>query len=71
MFLIDIRLKKCVLELLILVLFVFDSVPDQIKTQEMCDKAADDTPSPIKYVPKQYIRPKKCVIKLLMIILLH
>ena len=51
--------------------FVFDSVPDQSKTQEMCDKAADDTPSTRKYVPEQYIRLKKCVMKLLMIILLH
>ena len=61
LFLIDIRLKKCVTKLSILLLlqynsfpnairlktcvkaadtcpFVFDSVPDQYKTQEMCDK---------------------------------
>ena len=31
--------------------FVFNSVTDRYKTQEMCDKAVDDNPSTIKYVP--------------------
>ena len=34
--------------------FIFDSVPNQYKTQEMCDKAVDNYPSTKKYVPDRY-----------------
>ena len=50
--------------------FVFNSVSDRNKTQEMCDKAVDDNPNALDLVPGR-LRLKKCVIKLLMIILLH
>ena len=45
-------------------------LPDRYKTHEMCDKAIDDDPHALEFVPDRY-KTKKCVIKLLMIILLH
>ena len=49
--------------------FVFDSVPNQYKTQEMYDKAVDDYARILKFIPHQYqilpdkIVPKCCVPK--------
>ena len=34
--------------------FVFISVPDRYKTQEMCDKAVDDNPNALYFVPDWY-----------------
>ena len=34
--------------------FVFASIPDQYKAQDMCIRAVDDNPSTIKHVPDQY-----------------
>ena len=46
LFLNAIRLKKCVIKLLI---FVFDSVSDQYKPQETCDKVVSEKPVMLKY----------------------
>ena len=46
LFLNAIRLKKCVIKLLIL---VFDSVSDQYKSQEICDKVVSEKPFMLKY----------------------
>ena len=42
MFLIDITLNKCVLKLLILIIY---------NSQEMCDKAVDDNTNALQLVP--------------------
>ena len=42
--------------------FVFDSVPDQYKTQGMYDKAVDDYAHILKFIPHQIV-PKCCVPK--------
>ena len=42
MFLIDIKLKKYVTELFLIIFFLIRYVPDQYKTQQMRDKAVDD-----------------------------
>ena len=34
--------------------FVFDSVPDQYKTQEMCDKVVSEDPLMLKYDINRY-----------------
>ena len=46
--------------------FVFDFVPDQYKTQEMCDEVSSEDPFMVKcwLIDK---RLKKCVIKLLIL----
>ena len=54
MILTNITLIKCVLELLILLFFVFDSDPDRYKTQEISDRAVHNYASAIKYVPDQF-----------------
>ena len=44
--------------------FVFDSVPDQYKTQGMYDKAVDDYAHILMFIPHQYqILPDKIVSK--------
>ena len=53
MFLTNIKLKKCV-RAVNTCSFVTDSIPDQYKTQKICDKAANDNPSSIKYIPDRY-----------------
>ena len=56
-------------------MFVINSVPDQYKTQKMCDKAVDNNPDALTFVPDRYETQKMCdkVVdeKILMIILLH
>ena len=47
--------------------FVFDCIPDQYKTQEMCDIVVSKDPFLIVYCPVN-IQLKKCVMKLLMIL---
>ena len=41
-------------------LFVFDSCPDQYKTQEICDLVVSSYPSVIVYCPDKYITEKMC-----------
>ena len=43
--------------------FVFDSIPDWYKTQEMCDRAIYDPFMPF-YYPDRY-ETQKCIMKLL------
>ena len=38
--------------------FLFDSIPDQGKTPEMCDRAISDYPFLIVYCPNKYITQK-------------
>ena len=40
--------------------FLFDSIPDWCKTQEMCDRAVSDYPFLIVYYPNKYISQKTC-----------
>ena len=37
---------------------MFDSVPDQYKTQEMCDKIVDDLLPALKFVPDWFVTSK-------------
>ena len=41
--------------------FVFDSVPNWFKTQEMCDKAVDDYPSTITFVTECFKSQEECI----------
>ena len=50
--------------------FVFDSVFDQYKTQEMYDEVVSKDPFVLIYCPDRY-KPKQCVMKLLMIAWRH
>ena len=50
--------------------FVFDSIPDWYKTQEMCDRVVSEDPFLTVYCPDKY-KPKECAIKLLMILQHH
>ena len=61
MFLIDKGLGKYVLKLLIAIFCVFDSVRDQYKSQEMCDKAVDDNVSVLEFVPDQHKTQEMCI----------
>ena len=47
--------------------FVFHSIPDQFKTQEMCDTVAPEDPSLILYCSDKY-KLKEHVMTLLMIV---
>ena len=49
-----IRLKKYVIKQLIDVFFVFDSIPDWYKTQEMCDRVISEDHFVIVYCPNKY-----------------
>ena len=49
--------------------FVFVSVTDPYKTQEICDEAVDNYAHELEFLPAQY-KTQKCVMKLFMIILL-
>ena len=46
LYLIDIKLKKCV------------TCPDQDKTQDMCDKAVDDSLAAVKLIPNWFVTSK-------------
>ena len=50
LFLNDLRFKKCVIKKLINV-FLFDSIPKQYKTQEMCNTVVSNDPSLIVCCP--------------------
>ena len=69
MFPINVRLKKSVIKI-----FenggTLESVPNRYKTKEMCDKAVDNYSHALKLVPVPD-KIKKCVLKLLIIILLQ
>ena len=69
MFPINVRLKKSVIKI-----FenggTLESVPNRYKTKEMCDKAVDNYSHALKLVPVPD-KTKKCVLKLLIIILLQ
>ena len=52
-------LKKCVIKQSIDV-FVFDSIPDQYKTQEMCDRVVSEDPFLIVYCPDKYKTQEIC-----------
>ena len=56
MFLYAIGLKKCVINMF----FVFDSIPDEYNTQEMCDRVVSEDPSLIVYCPDKYITQRVC-----------
>ena len=40
--------------------FLFDSIPDQYKTQEMCDRVVSGNPFFIVYCPDKYKTQKIC-----------
>ena len=41
-------------------LFLFDSIPNQYKTQEMCNSIIPEDPFSIRYVPDQYKTQQIC-----------
>ena len=41
--------------------FVFDTVPDQFKFQEMCDKAVDDNTNELEFVHNRYKTQEICI----------
>ena len=51
-------------------LFVFNSIPDWHKTQEMCDRIVSEDSFLIVYCPYKYIK-QKCVMKLFLILKWH
>ena len=52
MFLINITLNKCVIKLFFLENGgTFKSVPDYNKNQQLCDKAVDNYPHALEFVP--------------------
>ena len=48
------------MKLLILLILVFDSIPDQFKTQKMCDKAFSEDPFMLKYCLDRYKTQEMC-----------
>ena len=61
MFLNVIKLKKCVIKQFIDVyFFVFDSIPDQYKTQEICDIVVSSYPFLIVYCRDTYKTQRMC-----------
>ena len=60
LFLNAIRLKKCVTKLLtnVFLHFFIRYVPDQYKTQQICDKAVDDCLAALKFVPDWFVTSK-------------
>ena len=50
--------------------FVIKYVPDQYKVKQMCDKVIIENGGMLGFIPDCY-KDKKCVIKLLIIILIH
>ena len=51
LFLIDIKLKKCVTELFLKILFLVLYCPDKYKTQRVYDEAIDNCLAALKFVP--------------------
>ena len=60
MFLIDIRLNKCVIKQFVENGGTLESVRKCYKNQQMCDKAVDNYPHELKFVPDSYITQKMC-----------
>ena len=56
LFLIAIRLNKCVIKLFNKCFLAFIYIPDQSKTQEMCDRVVSEDPFSIFYCPDKYQR---------------
>ena len=59
MFLINIRLNECVVNLLENG-GTLKSVPDCYKNQKMCDKAVDNYPHALDFVPDCYVTQEIC-----------
>ena len=63
LFLINVRPKKCVIKLLIIMFmhyYVHEFVSDCNKTQKMCNEAVNSYPSPIQFVIKCYKTQEMC-----------
>ena len=60
LFLNVVRLEKCVIKQFINVFFVFDSIPDQYKTQGICDIVVSLYPFLIAYCPDKYKTQRMC-----------
>ena len=58
LFLVNIKLKKYVIELFLKILFFIVYYPDKYKTQEMCDEAADDSLAALRLIPDWFVRSK-------------
>ena len=58
LFLVNIKLKKYVIELFLKILFFIVYCPDKYKTQEMCDEAADDSLAALRLIPDWFVRSK-------------
>ena len=60
MFLIGIRLKKCVKKTILKNAGTLKSVSDCYKNQEMCNKAVGNYPHAVEYVPECFMTQKTC-----------
>ena len=60
MFLIDVSLKKCVINVVDKCPFMFDFVPDHYKTQDMCDKFVSEKPFKLEYCHDRYKTQELC-----------
>ena len=58
LFLINIKLKKCVTELFLKILFLIIYCPDKYKTQRMCDEAVDDSLVALKLISDWFVTSK-------------
>ena len=58
MFLINIRLNKCVIKVFLENGGTLTSAPDWWKNQQICDKAVDSYPHAFKFVPDGYLHQK-------------
>ena len=60
MILIDIRLNKCGIKLVLEHSRTLDSVLDWYKNEEMCDETADNYPDALEFVPGWFKTQKMC-----------
>ena len=59
LFLIGTKLKKCVTELFLKIIFdIFVYYPEKYKTQRMCDEAIDDCLAALKFIPDWFVTCK-------------
>ena len=66
LFLINKKLKKYVIELLLKILFLMVYCLDKYKTKEMCDKAIDDSLAALALIPDSFVTSKMIKILLLL-----
>ena len=58
LFLISIKLKKCVNKFFLKILFLILFSPDKYETQRKCDEAVDDCLAALKFIPDWFVTSK-------------